>query len=96
MKNKLKTKSCFKVPVLNAKQLFDTKRAPYSTFGTGVKKGNPRKCTGCGQNIKDCETWELSASAADPKYGRIVTIRHSPRCPDEQARETFQQMLARG
>jgi len=87
MRGKTKTKTC---------HVIDLTKAPYTTFGAGVRKGNPRKCLACGQPIKGGETWRRDASAEDPGgYGRIVTIQHS-RCPDQKARNVFQKMLANG
>jgi hypothetical protein len=71
--------------------VIDATRAPYTQYGIGPKRGNPRLCLECGQPIKRGETWRRDASAEDPDgYGRIVTIRHSPRCPDQRARDTLQ------
>ncbi len=85
---KPKRKSCHVV---------DLTKAPYTMYGVGVVKDNPRKCLACGQPIKRGETWRRDASAEDPDgYGRIVTIHHSPRCPDQNERNVFQKMLAKG
>ncbi len=89
MKPKLQKKSCLNV------QVIDARLVQYTRHGVGLQRGNPRKCIECGEPIKDGETWERSASAADPKCGRIVIIKHSPRCPDEGKRKEFQVMLAR-
>ncbi len=87
MKGKTKTKTC---------HIIDMTKAPYTTFGLGVKKGNPRKCLACGQPIKRGETWRRDAGPEDPKSKeRIVTIHHSPRCPGQKARNVLQKMLAK-
>ena len=88
MKGKTITKTCH-IIVLT--------QAPYSTFGHGVSKQNPRKCLACGQPIKRGETWQRDASAEDPDgNGRIVTIHHSPRCPDQKAHNVNQKQQAKG
>lgn len=85
---KLTTKTC------NVVTAIDLKTAPYTRYGVGVQKGNPRKCIACGQGIRKGEAWSRDASAEDPDgFGRVVTIRHSPRCPDKKARKAFQTRL---
>lgn len=74
----------------------DATKAAYTTFGLGVVKGNPRKCLACGRPIGRGEPWRRDASAEDPgSFGRIVTIHHSPCCPDQMARNVFQKMLTK-
>jgi len=75
--------------------LIDLTKSPYSVYGVGPVKGNPRRCLECGQTIKRGQTWEKSASAVDPRFGRFVVIRHSGRCPDEKKRAMFRKKLAR-
>jgi hypothetical protein len=65
-------------------------QAPYTMFGIGFKRGNPKRCLLCGQPIKHGETWTKDVSAADPKHGRYSTIQHSPHCPDPKARNAYQ------
>jgi hypothetical protein len=78
----------------HAAKRFDLTKAAYTVFGTGIKRGNPRRCFECGKSFKRSETWRKDASAQDPDgYGRIVTMQHSPQCPDEGAREKFQKGL---
>jgi|GEM_PF-712634 len=77
------------------KKGIDATSASYSRYGVGIHKGNPRKCIDCGQSIKVGEAWTRDASAADSEYGRIVIIRHSPRCPDEKKHKAFQARLNR-
>ena len=88
MKGQTKAKMC---------NIIDLTRAPFIAFGTGVKKGNPKLCLGCGQPIQRDETWRADTSGEDPdEYGRYTVIHHSPRCPDPDARKAFQKRLARG
>jgi hypothetical protein len=55
----------------------DATRAPVTTFGTGVIKGNPRKCIKCRKTIKRGESWRKDMSAPDPKHGRYSVIQHA-------------------
>ena len=88
MKGQTKAKMC---------NIIDLTRAPFIAFGTGVKKGNPKLCLGCGQPIQRDETWRADTSAKDPDgHGRYTVIQHSPRCPGPDARKAFQKRLARG
>lgn len=93
MKSKLQLKSCNIITAIQAKRV-SINGAPYTRYGVGVQKRNPRRCITCGRHIKRGEPWQRDASAADPDgFGRIVTIRHSPRCPNEKARRAFQARL---
>jgi formate-dependent nitrite reductase cytochrome c552 subunit len=60
-------------------QVIDATRAPFTTFGAGVVKGNPHKCITCHKPIKRGEAWRKHTSAPDPKFGRYSVIQHS-RC----------------
>ncbi len=76
--------------------IIDMTRIAYATFGVGIAKYNPRKCLACGQPIKRGESWRRDASAADPDgHGRVVIVRHSPRCPDQKSQGAFQKMLTK-
>jgi len=86
VKGKKKTRTC---------HIIDMTKAPYSTFGAGVKKSNPKRCLNCGKPIKRGEAWSASTSAEDPRYGRYTVIQHAPRCPDPKARDLFQRKLVR-
>ncbi|MBI3788748.1 MAG: recombinase family protein [Ignavibacteriales bacterium] len=69
----MKTKFC---------NVIDMTKAPYSTCGVGIKKGNPKRCLECGARIKRHDTWRKDTSAEDPSgYGRYSVIRHTPTCP---------------
>ncbi len=68
---------------MRKRHTIDLMAAPYTTYGAGVVKGNPRKCIKCCKSIRHGETWRRDASAKDPDgYGRIVVIQHSPTCPN--------------
>ena len=85
VRTKLRAKSCDGVAAIDAKS------APYTRYGVGLQKRNPRKCIACGLGIKNGEAWVRDASAEDPDgFGRIVTIRHSPRCPNQKVLRKFQ------
>jgi len=58
-------------------QVIDATQTPYTAFGVGVVKGNPRKCIKCGERIKRGEHWRKDTSAADPKHGRYSVIQHA-------------------
>jgi len=64
----------------------DATQSPYTTYGVGVRKNNPRRCCACGEPIKRGELWQRDAGAPDPEHGRIVVVRHSPHCPEQQRR----------
>ena len=75
----------------------DLSQAPYTTYGTGPKCGIPKLCLRCAQPIKRGEAWQKDGSALDPNgHGRIVTVQHSPRCPDTKTRTKFHKMQAGG
>jgi hypothetical protein len=59
-------------------QVIDATRAPFTTFGVGIKRGNPRKCIKCRKPIKRGESWRKDTSAADPTLGvRYSVIQHA-------------------
>jgi len=62
-----------------AVSVIDATKAPYTQFGMGVVKGNPKKCLFCRKPILKDDTWVMDTSATDPKYGAYSVIIHS-RC----------------
>jgi len=73
----------------------DASRAPYTQYGIGIKRGNPKRCFSCGEPIKHGDSWRMDGSEADPKLGRYITIQHVPKCPDAKAQRKFQAMMKR-
>ena len=58
-------------------KLIDATRAAITVFGTGVVKGNPRKCIKCIKKIKRGESWRKDTSPQDgPRSGRYSVIQH--------------------
>jgi len=70
-------------PRTTTRKVVDLTKSAFTSFGVGVKRGNPRRCLRCGKQIKRGETWSANTSAEDPEgYGRYTVIQHSPHCPD--------------
>ncbi len=73
--------------------MIDLSKGPFTLYGVGVKRGNPRKCIRCGKPIKPGESWRKEISALDPVAGRYSIIVHSPECPDKGAIAKFKALL---
>ncbi len=50
---------------------------PYTVYGRGIVKGNPRICFKCRKPIKAADAWRLDVSAVDPQFGRYSIIHHA-------------------
>ena len=83
-------------PNAKAASIIDATQAPYTIFGIGIRKKNPRRCIVCGEPIKPGERWQRDAGVYDPKYKRIVVVRHSPSCPGLQVCCASQQTATHG
>lgn len=82
MNGKAKSKAC---------NVIDLTKAPYTRFGLGIKRNNPKRCLKCSQSIKHGEAWSTDTSTEDPDgFGRYTVIRHTPSCPTPQAHRGHQ------
>jgi hypothetical protein len=57
--------------------VIDASKMPYTEYGTGVVKGNPRLCISCRKPIRKGQAWRKDTSAADPEFGRYSVIAHA-------------------
>ncbi len=55
-------------------------------YGTGVVKGNPKRCLACHKPIRRGEPWTKHTSPPDPQFGSYSFIIHT-RCNGKNGKQ---------
>ncbi len=72
----------------------DLTLAAYTTFGAGIKRGNPRICFICHKPIRKGQLWTCDHSAATGKQReRIVVIHHTECTPRASSRKPMRKAM---
>jgi len=58
-------------------KFIDLTRYPFTQYGKGIVKGNPRRCLICRKPIRRIDAWVKHTSAADSRQGAISVILHA-------------------